>query len=246
MTSHPFDGSRRHLLAAVGCTTLLVACGGGSDDAVVVPAVAPTLTISSSAGVLAGSVFTVRFEFSAAVAAFPTGSLAFSLQGGRQVAGSFKSLSATVFTVDIEPNPQSSGSVLLTVPVGAFADATGKASNTVSYSFAQAYNTVLPDTEPRVEIKSAQTGDATGPFTLNISFNLDVGDSFALADLKVTGATASALTKVSATAYTLVLTPPPGALGLAVVELLQGSVTAVSSGVSNGRSWAFGFWYRTT
>ena len=115
MTSHAFDGSRRHLLAAVGCNTLLVACGGGSDDAVVVPAVAPSLTISSSAGALAGAVFTVRFEFSAAVAAFPTGSLAFALQGGRQVAGSFKSLSATVFTVDIEPNTQSSGNVLLTV-----------------------------------------------------------------------------------------------------------------------------------
>lgn len=245
MTSHAFDGSRRHLLAAVGCTTLLVACGGGSDDAVVVQAVAPSLTISSSAGALAGAVFTVRFEFSAAVAAFPTGSLAFALQGGRQVAGSFKSLSATVFTVDIEPNTQSSGNVLLTVPAGAFADATGKASNTVPYSFAQAYNTVLPDTEPRVEIKSALAGDATGPFTLNIAFNLDVGDSFALADLKVTGATASALTKVSGTAYTVLLTPPTGTGGLAIVELLQGSVTAVSSGVVNGRSWAFGFWYRT-
>jgi hypothetical protein len=114
----------------------------------------------------------------------------------------------------------------------------------VPYSFAQAYNTVLPDTEPRVEIKSALSGDATGPVTLNIAFNLDVGDSFALADLKVTGATASALTKVSGTAYTVLLTPPTGT-GLAIVELLQGSVTAVSSGVVNGRSWAFGFWYRT-
>ena len=244
MTSHVFDASRRHWLTALGCTTLLAACGGGgSDDQV--PAVAPTLTITSNAGALASGEFTLRFEFSAAVAAFPTGSLVFALQGGRQVAGSFRSISATVFTVDIVPNAQGSGTLLLTVPAGAFADATGKASNTVPYSFAQAYNTILPDTEPTVEMKSAVAGDATGPFTLNISFNLDVGDSFTLADLKVTGATASALTKLSGTDYTVVVTPPTGSTGLAIVELMQGSVTAVSSGVVNGRSWAFGFWYRT-
>ena len=161
------------------------------------------------------------------------------------MAGSFKSLSATVFTVDIEPNSQSTGTLLLTVPAGAFADATGKASNTVPYSFAQAYNTVLPDTDPRVEMKSAIAGDATGPFTVNITFNLDVGDSFTLADLKLTSATASALTKLSATTYTVLVTPPTGTAGLAIVELLQGSVTAVSSGVANSRSWGFGFWYRT-
>ena len=247
MKSRSFDSSRRHLLAAVGCTTLLAACGGGSDDVVVVPAVAPTLTISSSAGALAGAAFTVRFEFSAAVAAFPSGSLPFALQGGRQVAGSFKALSATVFTVGIEPNAQSNGNVLLSVPAGAFADATGKASNTVAYTLTQAYDTRVPDTEPRADMATATPGDATGPFTVNISFNLDVGDSFTLADLQVTGAIASALTKLSATAYTVLLTPPAGSTGLklATVELLQGSVTAVASGVANSRGWAFGFWYRT-
>lgn len=243
----PSQPPRRLLLGALGVSALLAACGGGgSGDAVpVVPAVAPTLTITSSAGALAGSVFTVRFEFSAPVAAFPSGSLPFALQGGKQVAGSFKSVSATVFTVDIEPNSQSTGTLLLTVPVGAFADATGKASNTVPYPFTQAYNTVLPETEPRVEMKSAVAGDATGPFTVNITFNLDVGNSFTLADLKLTGATASALTKLSATTYTVLLTPPTGTAGLAIVELLQGSVTAVSSGVANSRSWGFVFWYRT-
>lgn len=244
MTSPAFDSSRRQLLAALGCTTVLAACGGGGSD-VQPPAVAPTLTVTSNAGEVAGGVFTVRFEFSAAVAAFPTGVLVFALQGGRQVAGSFKSLSATVFTVDIEPNAQAAGTLLLTVPAGAFSDATGKASNTVPYSLAQAYNTVLPETEPRVEMKSALAGDASGPFTVNITFNLDVGDSFDLADLSVTGATASALTKLSGTDYTVVLTPPTGSSGLAIVELQQGSVTAVSSGQVNGRRWAFGFWYRT-
>jgi hypothetical protein len=247
MTSRFFDSSRRHLLAAVGCTTLLAACGGGSDEVVVVPAVAPTLTISSSAGALAAAAFTVRFEFSAPVAAFPSGSLPFALQGGRQVAGSFKALSATVFTVGIEPNAQSNGNVLLSVPAGAFADATGKASNTVAYTLTQAYDTRVPDTEPRADMATATPGDATGPFTVNINFNIDVGDTFTLADLQVTGATASALTKLSATAYSVLLTPPAGSTGLklATVELLQGSVTAVASGVANSRGWAFGFWYRT-
>lgn len=244
MTFQALDRSRRHLLAALGGATVLAACGGGGSD-VEIPAVAPTLTLTSNAGEVAGGVFTVRFEFSAAVAAFPTGSLAFALQGGRQVAGSFKSLSATVFTVDIEPHAQAAGTLLLTVPAGAFADATGKASNTVPYSLTQAYNTVLPDTEPSVEMTSALAGDATGPFTVNITFNLDIGDSFALDDLRVTGATASALTRLSGTRYTVLLTPPAGSSGLAIVELLQGAVTAVSSGQVNGRGWAFGFWYRT-
>ena len=237
---------RRHLLGSLGCSALLAACGGGSGDAaVVVPAVAPTLTISSGAGDLAGAEFVVRFEFSEPVAAFATGSLAFALQGGRQVVGSFKTLSATVFTVNIEPNSQSAGDLLLTVPPGAFADATGTASNLVAYNLTQAYDTRLPDTEPRVDMTAADAGDASGPFTVNIRFNLDVGDSFDLTDLSVSGATASVLSKVSATDYTLVLTPPTGTNGLAIVELLQDSVTAVASGVANQRRWAFGFWYRT-
>jgi hypothetical protein len=219
---------------------------GGSDGAVpVVPAVAPTLNITSSAGALAGSVFTVRFEFSAALAASPSGSLPFALQGGSQVAGSFESVRATVFGLNIERNRQSAGTLLLTVPPGAFADATGKASSTAATSLTQAYNTVLPDAEPRADMKSAFVGDATGPFTVNIAFNIDVGDSFSLADLPLTGATASAWTKLSATADTVLRTPAMGTGGLAIVEWLQGSVTAVSSGVANSRGWGFGFWYRT-
>jgi hypothetical protein len=63
---------------------------------------------------------------------------------------------------------------------------------------------------------------ATGPFTVNIALNPEVGDTFALADLQVTGATASALTQVSGTACTVLLTPPTGTSG-----------------------WAFGFGCRT-
>ena len=178
---------RRRVLGTVGLSVLLAACGGGGagHETISVPAVAPSLTINANAGALAGAVFTVRFEFSGPVAAFPSGSLPFALQGGRAVSGSFKAVNDTVFTVDIEPNSQSTGTVLLTVPPGAFADVTGKASNTVPYSFAQAYNTVLPETEPHVEMKPAVSGDAFGPFTVNIVFNLDVGDSFTFADLKV-------------------------------------------------------------
>jgi hypothetical protein len=244
---HPADNSgqvlRRRVLGVLGLSVLLTACGGGG--AVIEAAVAPTLTISTNAGSTVGAVFTVRFEFSAPVAAFPSGSLPFALQGGRVVAGSFQSLSATVFTVDIAPNSQSAGTVLLSLPAGAFADATGQSTNAVAYNFSQAFNTVLPDTVPWVDMKTAAAGDATGPFTVNITFNLDVGNSFTLDDLKVTNATPSDLSKVSATNYTLLLTPPTGSSSLAVVELLQDSVVAVSSGASNTRSWAYGFWYRT-
>lgn len=66
---------------------------------------------------------------------------------------------------------------------------------------------------PTVTITAGATGTATGPVTFTFNFSEDVGSSFTADDLTVTGGTMGALTRVSATQYTLVVTPPTGSTG---------------------------------
>jgi hypothetical protein len=54
---------------------------------------------------------------------------------------------------------------------------------------------------------------ATGAVTFTFTFSEDVGSSFALEDVTVTGGTAGTLTKVDAIRYTLVVTPPASTTG---------------------------------
>ena len=232
---------------------LLAGCGGGGGSAVVeLPAaVAPELTISSNVAGTASGPVTLRFKFSADVAAFPSGSLPFTMLGAKQVANSFTKVSASEFTTVIQPNVNSAGTIDIVVTAGAFSDSTGRASNTKSYPFSQAYNTQVPDTEPRVDIIGSGS-TPSGQFTITLNFNIDVGNSFTLDKLNLTvlgssdplaKATASALTKVSPTVYTALITPTASASGLVLVSLPKGAVTGLVSGVSNSRDWQYGFFY---
>ena len=220
------------LLAAM--VALLSACGGGGDASPApVPPVAPTLSISSNVVGVADAAVTVRFLFSADVASFASNR--FALSGGSIATGSFTQVSAREFTVVINPNPNREGQIQMSVPAGAFSDVTGKAGSTVAYAFAQAYNTTLPVTEPTVSITddTPNTGLATGPIKVTFTFNMDVGNSFTLDDLDISVGTVSAFTRVSATVYTLVVTPPAGTSGGVLIELRSGSVTGAVTGVSN-------------
>lgn len=231
---------------------LLSGCGGGGSSGVEPPAaVAPQLTISSNVAGTASGPVTLRFKFSADVAAFPSGSLPFAMSGAKQIAGSFSKVSSSEFTTVVQPDVNSVGSISITVPPGAFSDSTGRAPSTQSYPFSQSYNTVVPDTEPLVDI-SAGASTASGQFTITLNFNIDVGSSFTIdkLSLSVLGssdplakATASALTKVSATVYTALITPVSSTSGLVLVTLPKGAVTGLVSGVSNSRDWQYGFFY---
>jgi hypothetical protein len=103
----------------------------------------------------------------------------------------------------------------------------------------------VPVTEPTAEITSDVTGVAAGPFTLTFTFNLDIGDSFVTNDVVVTNATGGALAKVSATVYTMQVTPPLATTGVCIIEVPPGAVTAAGTGVSNSRSLASAVLYRT-
>jgi hypothetical protein len=249
--------SRGWLVLAMGLMVvmagLLGGCGGGGGSTVVeLPAaVAPELIISSNVAGTASGPVTLRFKFSADVAAFPSGSLPFAMAGAKLVANSFVKVSASEFTTVIQPNVNNAGTIDIVVPAGAFSDSTGRASNTKSYPFTQAYNTLVPDTEPRVDI-SGSASTPSGQFTITLNFNIDVGSSFTLdkLSLSVLGssdplakATGSALTKVSPTVYTALITPTASASGLVLVSLPKGAVTGLVSGVPNSRDWQYGFFY---
>ena len=72
-----------------------------------------------------------------------------------------------------------------------------------------------PDTvPPTVAITSSAAGTtASGAVTFTFTFSEDVGTSFTAEDLVVSGGTAGSLTKVSATQYTLVVTPAASSSG---------------------------------
>ena len=229
----------------LGLGALVAGCGGGGVDAPVVPPVAPTLEISSNVPDVAEGRVTIRFEFSSEPRPFPSTGLAFAMSGGKTVAGSFTKLSPTLYTVQIDPNVHTLGVIQMTVPVGAFSDVTGQASNATAYSFAQRYDTRVPDTEPKLDMTTTLTDYARGPFEVTFTFSVDVGDSFSASDVVVTNATAGALVKKSATVYTMTVTPPVGTAGVCTLEVPAGSFTNVASGVSNARGWALGVLYRT-
>jgi hypothetical protein len=230
------------LVAGLGLT--LSGCGGGPKDDQL-SATAPTLDISSNISGTASGPVTVRFVFSADVASFASGSLPFALRGGSQSPGSFTALSAREFTAAIIPNTNTTGAIELSVPPGAFADSTTRASNTQAYTFSQSFDTVIPPTEPWVDVASNVQGTAREPFTLTLTFNMDVGSSFTTSKLVLGELTPGLLVKLSPTVYTLVVTPPANSQGLALVTLPEGAVTGAVSGQSNSRDFGFVFFYNT-
>jgi hypothetical protein len=234
---------RRTLVIGLGA--LAAGCGGGGADAPVLPPAAPTLEISSNVPDVAEGRVTVRFEFSSEPKAFPATGLPFAMTGGKAVAGSFTKVSATLYTVQIDPNANTLGVIQITVPTGAFSELTAQAFNTTAYSFAQRYDTRVPVTEPTAEITTNVVGQAAGAFEVRFTFNLDVGDSFVASDVIVTNATSGAFAKLSSTVYTLQVVPPSATTGLCIIEVPPGAVTAVSSGASNARSLSIAVFYKT-
>jgi hypothetical protein len=243
-TLPPVSRLRRSLVLCA--PALLAACGGGSDnagDTAPLPA-EPTLEISSSTPDTAGGVFTLYLRFSALVSFNGQGgTLPFAVSGGK-LSGALSQISPTLYAQAFTPNANAQGAVEVKLAPGAFSEASGRVSNSVSYSYSQPFDTVLPDTVPWVDMK-ALSPTIIGPFNVRITFNLDVGDSFTLSDLIISGASATGLVRVDSTTWLLNLVPPAATSGIAIVQLPEATVTAVSSGLANDRDWSFAFLYRT-
>jgi len=77
---------------------------------------------------------------------------------------------------------------------------------------------------PTLNVASSASGIAAGPVSFTFTFSEDIGSSFTIDDVNVTGGTKGALTRVSATQYTLVVTPTSNATGVISVAIAAGAV----------------------
>jgi len=94
-------------------------------------------------------------------------------------------------------------------------------------------------TPPTVAITdSVSATTATGPVTFTFTFSEDVGTSFATADVTATGGTKAALVKVSATSYTLVVTPTASAAGTIDVSVAAGAFSDLAGNASTAAASA--------
>lgn len=220
----------------------LAGCGGGGSISEPDPAPAPTLEIRTGLDGAATGPFQVSFVFSNDVTGFSQSSL--RLQRGTVVDGSFRQVSAREFAVTINPQANAMGVTVLRVPVGSFSTVGSLLTNPITYEFSKAFDTIKPVTEPTASFGHVMQGvSGRPPALVTITFDIDV-QPFTLDKLEISGATASAFTRVSAREYTLVLTPPPQVTGVMVVNVPEGAVTgAVPGGVASTRPSSYGILY---
>lgn len=233
---------RRRFLGAVAGALLvgLAACGGGGDGGTgpTVAPTAPTLLIRSEVTGEVRADFRVQFFFSAPVT-FPSGTLPFSLSGASVVSGSFGAISADTYQVTLRPDPNRQGLVDLRVPAGAYADASGRATNAVSYEFAQPFNTLAPFSKLSFGGPVDPLGLITGPGTMTLEFDAVLDAPLRADQIQLTAGSAAQFLKVSGAGqkdrYTFVFTPPPATSGGVTFEIGRGVVS--SGGIPNERNW---------
>jgi hypothetical protein len=93
---------------------------------------------------------------------------------------------------------------------------------------------VVVPAAPVVTITNNVSGDtATGAITFTFSFNRDVGTSFTVDDVNVTGGTKGAFTRLSGTGATLVVNPDPNTTGTVQVSVAANAVVD-ATGTGNG------------
>ena len=220
----------------------LAGCGGGGSISEPDPAPAPTLEIRSGLDGAATGPFQVNFVFSNDVAGFSQSSL--RLQRGTVVDGSFRQVSAREFAVTINPQANAVGVTVLRVLPASFSTVGSLLTNSITYEFSKAFDTIKPVTEPTANFSEAYLGGSgRPPVRVTITFDIDVVP-FTLDKLEISGGTASAFTRVSAREYTLVLTPPPLVSGIMLVSVPEGAVTgAVAGGVPNTRPYSYQIFY---
>lgn len=100
--------------------------------------------------------------------------------------------------------------------------------------------TVVADTAPPTLTitDSVTAATATGPVTFTFTFSEDVGTSFTAADVTITGATAGAFTKVDATRYTMVATPPANTTGTINISAAIGTFSDLASNLNTAAAAA--------
>jgi methionine-rich copper-binding protein CopC len=226
MTTKRFQAVAVAACMAAGLPALLINCGGsnsspaGTTTPVVV---APTVTISGTTNTTITAPETLTFTFSSDVGSSFTASDVTVTNGS---ISALTKVSATVYTALLTPTASSTGTIQITVPVGAFTDATSGTANTVAATTTQAFNTNPVVAAPTVVIGGTVNTAITAPETITFTFSQDPGTSFTASDVTLTPGTMGALVKgVDATHYSMVITPPASGTGTMQIGIAAGMFT---------------------
>lgn len=177
--------------------------------------VPPTLDITDNAPGTATGAVTFTFTFNEPVSGFSAN----DIQVDNGTKGAFNPVSASVYTLVVNPTPDISGEITVTVAPGAAQDGGGNGS--LGASATQAFDVRVP---PTVEITDDTEGVANGLVTYTFQFSEPVAAGFTVGDVDITNGT-GVLTPVDGDTYTLAVTPTANTSGNLLVLLPAGSVS---------------------
>jgi len=182
----------------------------------------PTVVITDNvAGATATGDVLFTFTFSEPITSSFT---AASVTVSGATKGTFTQVSSTVSTLVASPAAGTTGTIQVTVPVGAFSDVAGN-KNTASATASQAFNTLTPDTTPPTVVitDNVAAATATGDVLFTFTFSEPITSSFTAASVTVSGASKGTFTQVSSTVSTLVTSPATGTTGTITVTVPVGA-----------------------
>lgn len=165
----------------------------GANESFTFDNLAPTLAITGPAGPVSAP-FTATFTFSEDVTGFAVGDI--TVVNG--AASSFQTVSASVYTATI--TPALGGAVTVDVAGGELTDIAGN-TNTAAPQYSVSHDAVVPTLTI-----IGPAGPVNAAFTATFTFSEDV-TGFAVGDILVANGTASNFQSVSATVYTVTITP---------------------------------------
>ncbi|WP_175491109.1 Ig-like domain-containing protein [Pontibacter chinhatensis] len=191
------------------------AAGNGNQAsnslALVYDSTPPAVTLATTAPNPTNRGFEVSISFSEKVSGL-------ALQGIAVTNGTLSGLTSTDnqnFTVQVSPSAD--GEVSFSIPAGMVQDAAGN-GNLASTELARHYDA----TKPQVTVASTATSPVNAAFTAQFTFTEAVA-GFDLTDITVSNGAASDFEKVSATAYTALITPASN--GEVTVAVAAGKAT---------------------
>jgi Ca2+-binding RTX toxin-like protein len=183
---------------------------------------APTVLITDNVEGVANGDVTFTFTFSEAIGDFTAGDI--TVSGGTK--GTFSMVNETTYNLVVSPTGTSS-TINVSVPAGAATDSAGN-GNLAAGPVSQEFNTA----GLTLNITDNTAGIATGAVLFTFTFTQDV-NGFTADDINLSAGDKGAFTVVSASQYTLLVTPPANQSGTITVTVAAGAANAVSGGAGN-------------
>ncbi|WP_182440225.1 Ig-like domain-containing protein [Colwellia sp. RSH04] len=184
-----------------------------SSEAFSVDNTAPTVSISSAASNPINSSFNVLINFTdTLINSIDTGIVGFAVEDISLTNATLSNFSGSNGSYSATVNPISDGVVALDINAGIAQDAHGN-NNLAATKYAISYDT----SKPTVSV-SASAAVYNSPFTASINFSDDM-TGFDLVDLNAVNASLSAFSAISASEYSVLVTPSAnGNISLSIAE----------------------------